>query len=100
MRQVCKKLRLTLFLIAIITLPLSACSGKQAVTALVAPPQELLKDCQAPASDELVLEYLAKGQTRKAGAEYVRYTLDVLAAFNRCNEKMAGLRAFFGANRQ
>lgn len=58
----------------------------------------MLADCMAPAPNDAVLENLAAGKTREAGAEYARYVLDVAVAFGRCNEKMAGLRAFFGTS--
>lgn len=58
------------------------------------PDASLLEDCQGPAINEALLPALMAGRTREAGAEYVRYVLEVDAALDRCNERMAALRAW------
>lgn len=58
------------------------------------PDAALLEDCQAPAINEALLPALMAGRTREAGAEYVRYVLEVDQAIDRCNERMAALRAW------
>lgn len=76
---------------------LTACSAKQAPPGPLLPDPALLEDCAPPPVNEAVLPALATGRAREAGAEYVRYVLDVDAALDRCNERMAALRAWAAA---
>lgn len=75
---------------------LTGCSAKRAALPPrpILPDAALLEDCAPPPLNEAVLPALAAGHAREAGAEYVRYVLDVDAALGRCNERMAGLRTW------
>lgn len=84
----------TTLLMLTISGPLTACSTRQPAPAPLLPDAALLTDCEPPAVNEAVLPALMAGRTREAGAEYVRYVLEVDAALDRCNERMAGLRAW------
>lgn len=84
----------TICLMLIISGLLTACSAKQVPQRPVLPEAALLEDCAPPPVNEAVLPALATGRAREAGAEYVRYVLDVDAALDRCNERMAALRAW------
>ena len=78
-----------------ISAPLTACSTRRPEPpAPIVPDAALLLDCEAPKINEAVLPALASGRTREAGAEYVRYVLEVEAALDRCNERMTALRAW------
>lgn len=94
MRKRSRKFAATTLLMLTISAPLTACSTRQPAQPPILPDAALLADCQPPAVNEAVLPALMAGSTREAGAEYVRYVLEVDAALDRCNERMAALRAW------